>query len=499
MKNYTTVLLVAAILLMVNVLSNRLFLRADLTADKQYTLGKATKGILNNLDQPLTVTAYFTEGLPPQYASIKNDFKDLLVEYNSRSNGRVAYEFKDPNVDPQVEQDAQQKGIAPVMIQVREKDQYQNQKAYLGAIVQMGDQQDVIPFIQPGGAMEYALTTSIKKIAVTNKPSVGFVQGHGEPGLDALSQAAQSLSILYSPEPVNLNAPIPPKFTTLAILAPKDSIPQSHFQVLDGFLARGGKLFVGINTIDGDFSTAQGNIVSTGLESWLATKGIQIENSFIVDANCGTISVRQGNFPFPMQVNFPYFPKISSFSDHPITRGLESAMLQFASPITFMGGDSSLKFTPIAFSSEKSGTVNVPMYFDVQKKWMNNDFPMSKLPVAGVLEGNISGNAPSKIVVVSDGDFAVNGPRGQQQQQRQPDNISLLVNGIDWLSDDTGLIDLRTRAVTSRPIKEMDDGTRSMLKYLNFLLPIGLVLLYGFFRFGRRNRLRTKRQLENYE
>lgn len=499
MKNYTTVLLVAAILLMVNVLSNRLFLRADLTADKQYTLGKATKGVLNNLDQPITVTAYFTEGLPPQYASIKNDFKDLLVEYNSRSKGRVAYEFKDPNTDPAVEQEAQQKGISPLTIQVREKDQYQNQRAYLGALVQMGEQQDVIPFIQPGGAMEYALTTSIKKISVVNKPAIGFVQGHGEPGLDALAQAMQSLSILYAPEPVTLNAPIPAKFNTIAILAPKDSMPGSHFQVLDEFLARGGNMFIGINTVEGDFSTAQGNAVTTGLEGWLRTKGVQIENSFIVDANCGQISVRQGNFPFPMQVNFPYFPKVTNFSEHPITRGLESAMLQFASPITFMGGDTSLRFTPIAFTSERSGTINIPMYFDVQKKWAGNDFPMSKVPVAGVLEGNISGSAPSKIVVVSDGDFAVNGPRGQQQQQKQPDNISLLVNGVDWLSDDTGLIDLRTRAVTSRPIKELEDGKRAMLKYLNFLLPIGLVLLYGFFRFNRRNRLRTKRRLENYE
>ncbi len=498
MKNYTTVLLIAAILVIINLLSSRFFLRADLTADSQFTLGKATKNILKDLEEPVTVTAYFTEGLTnPQVATIRNDFKDLLIEYNNRSKGKVAYEFKNPNEDEALEKEIQQKGIQPVMIQERNKDAYQNQKAYLAANVQIGEQNEIIPFIQPGGAMEYALTTSIKKLAAKNKPSIGFVQGHGEPPLQEMMQAYQSMSILYTPEPVNLTASIPAKFQTIAIIAPKDSFPPQQFQILDEFLGRGGNLFLGINAVNGDFSTAQGTALTTGLEGWLRTKGIQIENSFIIDAKCGNISVRQGNFPFPMQVNFPYFPNISKFSDHPITKGLESAMLQFASPITFMGGDSSLKFTPIAFTSERSGSINVPMQFDVQKRWGGNDFPMSNLPVAGVLEGNISGNVASKIVIVSDGDFAVNGA-GQQQQQKQPDNISLLVNGVDWLSDDTGLIDLRTRGVTSRPLKELTDSRRSFLKYLNFLLPIGLVLLYGFFRFNRRRSQRMKRMQENY-
>jgi ABC-type uncharacterized transport system involved in gliding motility auxiliary subunit len=122
---------------------------------------------------------------------------------------------------------------------------------------------------------------------------------------------------------------------------------------------------------------------------------------------------------------------------------------------------------------------------------------MSGIAVAGILEGKLSGTTDSKIVLVSDGDFAVSGPqRGQQLPQ---DNVSLMVNSVDWLSDDTGLIDLRTKEVTSRPIKELPDGTRSFLKWLNFLLPIVLIIIYELIRMQINRNKRIKRMEVSYE
>jgi len=106
-----------------------------------------------------------------------------------------------------------------------------------------------------------------------------------------------------------------------------------------------------------------------------------------------------------------------------------------------------------------------------------------------------------KLVVIADGDFPINGPAyGQQQPRRlQPDNVNLLSNALDWLSDDTGLIALRTKGAVTRPIRELDDATKTILKYTNFLLPILLVIGYGVVR-AQRNRLtRIKRMNENYE
>ena len=196
------------------------------------------------------------------------------------------------------------------------------------------------------------------------------------------------------------------------------------------------------------------------------------------------------------QIQFPYLPVIHKFADNPITKGLESVSLQFASPITF-AGDSSVKFTPIAFSSDKSGSLKAPLYFDIQRQWKLSDFPMSGLVVAGILEGKLSGNRNSRIVLVSDGDFAVGNPKGGNELP--PDNVSLLVNSIDWLSDDTGLIELRTKEVTSRPIKEMQDSTKALLKWLNFLVPIILIIIYGLIRMQINRNKRIKRMEVNYE
>jgi hypothetical protein len=68
----------------------------------------------------------------------------------------------------------------------------------------------------------------------------------------------------------------------------------------------------------------------------------------VIDDNCGSVNVQQqqGNFIMSTQVSFPYLPVITRFADNPATKGLESVILQFASPITF-SGDSTKKFTPL--------------------------------------------------------------------------------------------------------------------------------------------------------
>lgn len=497
MKNITTILLIGGILLLINILSNQFFFRLDLTEDNQYTLSQATKDILKSLEDPVTVTAYFSEDLPADFAKTRRDFQDLLVEYSNLSKGMVDYEFISPETDED-KQGAAQNGIQPLLINVREKDQMSQKQAFMGAVLKMGEEQTSIPFIQPGGAMEYDLSTSIKRIAVVDKPSVGLVQGHGEPGLSELSQVYQELSILYNVENLDLGteASVADRFKAIAIVAPKDSFPADHLAKLDDYLSRGGNIFVAINTVEGDLQQSSGSPVTTGLETWLSEKGVQVENSFVVDASCGSVTVqqRQGFFSFQTPIQFPFLPLISTFPEHPITKGMEQVILAFASPVNYVG-DGSTQFTPIMRTSEKSGTVNAPTFFNIQKKWAASDFPLSNQTVGGILEGNLSGGIPSKIVVIGDGDFPVTGQQGRGQSK---DNISLMVNSIDWLSDDTGLIELRTKGVATRPIDELEDGTRSTLKWANFLVPILVVIIVGVVRSQRQRSRRMKRMQESY-
>jgi gliding motility-associatede transport system auxiliary component len=499
-KISTTIILVVIIVIIVNILSENWAFRIDLTEGKEYTLSKATRDILKNLDKPVTVTAYFSKDLPPNIGNISGNLRDMLVEYGNRSGGMVVYKFVNPNENEAMEREAVQNGIQPIMINVREKDQVKQQKAYLGAVVTMGDAKEVIPFLQPGSAMEYALSTAIKKISVVNKPSIALIQGHGEPLINEVIQVYRELSVLYNVQPLTLTDTTTQlgKFKTIAIVRPSDTIPPAQLSILDKYLAGGGNIFLALNRVQGNFSNATGSAVNTGFDEWLKGKGVTIPDNFIIDAQCGSVTLQQqqGGFTMQSQIQFPYLPVIHKFADNPITKGLESVSLQFASPITF-SGDSSLKFIPIAFTSDKSGSLKAPLYFDIQKQWQLTDFPMSGLVVAAIVEGKLSGNGSSKMVIVSDGDFAVGGT--QAGSQLPPDNVSLMANAIDWLSDDTGLIELRTKGVTSRPVKELESGTKAMIKWINFLLPIILIMIYGLIRMQINHGKRIKRMEVSYE
>jgi gliding-associated putative ABC transporter substrate-binding component GldG len=473
----------------VNILSENYKFRLDLTERKEYTLSKATRDILNNLDKPVTVSVYFSKNLPSRIANVSGELKDLLIEYSDRSKGMVVYKFIDPNESDEMEKEAVQNGIHPIVINLREKDQVKQQKAFLGAVVSMGKEKEIIPFFQPGSAMEYSLSAAIKKLSIVDKPSIALIQGHGEPFVSDMGQVYNELSVLYNVETLTLSdtASIPDKYRTIAIIRPRDTIPPSQLLILDKYLARGGNLFIAVNRVTGNITNARGTSVSVGMEAWLGKKGVTISDNFIIDASCGSAEIQQqiGNYT----VKFPYLPIIHKFANNPVTKGLEAVSLQFTSPIVF-SGDNSIKFTPVAFSSDKSGILKTPLTFDLQKQWQLSDFPLSSLVVACIIEGKLSGTNNSRIVLVSNGDFAVS---SQRRNQLPSDNISLLVNSIDWLSDNTGLIELRTKEITSRPIKHLENSTAAFLKWFNFLAPIILIIVYGLVRMQLNHRKRIKR------
>jgi ABC-type uncharacterized transport system involved in gliding motility auxiliary subunit len=266
--------------------------------------------------------------------------------------------------------------------------------------------------------------------------------------------------------------------------------------MLDNYMARGGNLLVALNRVEGDFTNLQGFAVETGLENWLMDKGVIVEGRFIIDANCGTVGVTQqtGFFQYTTNIRFPYLPLINKFADHPITKGLSNVLLQFASPIIFTG-DTLVRFEPLAFTSDKSDARSVPLVFDVQRQWQDRDFPRSNLTVAAALEGPIAGDIHSRMVVFGDANFPV---ASDPRQNLQRENVSLLVNAIDWLSDDTGLVELRTKGPRARPLDDVEEGRKLFLKLLNFLLPIILIIIYGIVRMIRNRNIRMKRMEDVY-
>ena len=501
-KSAITFKILAAIIavLAINVLSSFLFARLDFTGDKRYTLSQATKDILADLDSSVTVTAYFSDNLPAQIQYVRNEFEDLLVEYSSRSGGKIDYHFEDPSSSPEKEQAAMQQGVRPLVVQARERDQFKEQRAYMGAVLQHNGQTEVIAAIQPGAAMEYALSSAVKKIAATDKPRIGFVQGHGEASPQAMPEVLQAMSVMYQPQPVQLSDSALLSFKTLVIVAPTDTFMPQDLARLDAFLAAGKGVFVALNRVQADLQGGGGTSLNTGLEAWLAQKGVTANDNFVIDAKCAPITLQQQNgfFTFNQQVAFPYLVLANNFADHPAVKGIEQVIFPFISSLN-SSNKSGVTFTPLVISSQTAGTETPPVAFDAQKPLQSYNFVTSNLVLGGALEGSLAdGGSPAKMVVYGDGDFAVNG-EGQRAQRLAPDNINLFTNGIDWLSDDTGLSELRTKVVTSRPIKrELSDSSKQLVKFGNFLLPLLLILGYGFVRLQSRRQKKLRWASERY-
>lgn len=478
-----------------NYFGKYLFFRMDLTENKAFTLSPATKNLLSGMDEDIEVTAYFSDDLPVDIAKTREELDHLLNEYSNLSKGKLDYSFIAPNADAKSEEEANNAGIRPVMINVREKDQAKQQKAFLGAVIKAGDKKEVIPIIQPGIAMEYAFTTGIKKLVGKNKAKVGFIQGHGEAPLQELQQAYQELVILYDLSSVYLSSDTIDlsDYKTLVMVRPTDSIPPVEWARLDQYLSNGGNLVMAYNQIDANLQYGFANATNFSIKDYLSTKGLIVEEGLIRDTKCGQVNVtqQQGFFSFSSPVQFPYLPLIQKFSDHPVTKGLEQVIFEFASPLSF-ANHPDYQFTSVVYSSEKSGIGKAPIQFDVQHQWQESEFDQQFLCIGGLLEQK---TGTSKMIVFTDGDFMIN---GREQRRQNEDNISLFVNSIDFLSDDTGLIDLRTKSVETRPIEELSDSKRNNLKYLNLLLPIALVMVYGVYRSSRNRQIRRKRMEERF-
>jgi|694.fasta_scaffold03673_20 gliding-associated putative ABC transporter substrate-binding component GldG len=489
--------LLALAIVLVNSISRSVHFRVDLTSDDRYTLSRATLDMLEQLPEAVTVTAYFTEDLRPDLALVREELKDLLVEYNQRSGGNVVFEFIDPSAADSLEAQAQENGVSWVLVNTREKDKAEQVKAYMGAVVRMGEQSAAIPLLQPESAIEWELSSAMKRVSFKDKPVVGLVMGHGEPGMNLLPQLERSLSVLYGVEPMAIfdSFPIHDRFSALLWLDPRDSIPVAHLQRLDEFLAKGRGLVIAYSKVTSDLGASPViDVRNSPMEIWLAGKGLKVGNEAVIDASCGQVQVLQQRGMYTMQVpvSFPYFPLITTFGDHPISGGLEAVLLQFSTSLSFQGDTSAVRYSPLLVSSPKTGLLQVPHIIDLQRQWTDAQFLSGPRTVAAALEGRLSAGAPSRMVVFANGSFALNGG-GAQPTPINPDNVNVVINAVDWVTDSTGLIELRNKGVRFRQLDALTDGQRTAIKWAMLMLPMLLVLVHGLIRLRWRRRQRDQR------
>ncbi len=171
-----TAYLFAVILL--NMAGMTLFARIDLTANKIYSLSKASTEAVKNLSEPLTIHVFFTRNLPAPHNSVERYLHDLLGEYGAVAGKKFSYRFHDVSPDDSRSQSssvenqklAENYGVYPVQIQAIENDEIKFQKAYMGLVLIHGDLVERIPAIATTDGLEYQITTAIQKLG--NKVSV---------------------------------------------------------------------------------------------------------------------------------------------------------------------------------------------------------------------------------------------------------------------------------------------------------------------------------------
>ncbi len=497
----TRIFLVLGILILVNVLSAEYFYRLDFTADQRYTLSKATKKILRNLEKPVTVNAYFSKDLPARVAKAKRHFKDLLTEYSNHSEKDFVYNFINPNKNEKSEKKARRKGIKPFVLGTRKRDQVQRQRAYMGAVIQIGDQSEVISRIEPEGPAEYKLSSNIHKLTQSEKPSVAVFKGQGGIAKNDLGQTLQDLKVMYNVEEYQLktNDRIPSKYRTGIIVNTSDSFSQPVLNQLDKFLKAGNNLLIATDRVEDNLQEQSLSTANTGLEKWLENKGITLRDQVLIDAQCGAIQVQQTaqGRRVMRNVKFPFFPIIKKFEKHPVTRSVSQLFLPFSSTID-TGEETGLNFHVLARSSKKTGQVSLPHSINVNKNWKESDFPKNHEPIAIAAKGKLGvSDSVSRLVVVGSDKLIQKQKKNQGRRGRtkvREGNANFFVNAVDWLSDQMGLMELRTQGVDARPLDDISDQNQNLLKYSNAFAPIVLILVIGLLRFQIQQAKRKKWQ-----
>lgn len=524
-KNINKNIFVAAVvgcLVLCNLLSVRYFARFDLTHDKIFTLSEATKRTISSLEDPVTITAYFSEDLPPQVASIERYVQDLLEEYRAASGNKISYSFVDPaqvsadeksadktdtsqevkrNIFGQVirEQSAIEKdlaalGIQPVEIREFQEDQAKTKRAYLGVALSYRDKKEAIPVVNTTEGLEYDLTMTLRRLIRSKTPVVGFLQGHGEPSTQEMQRASQLLQGNYEFRPATLgeDGKIADDIDTLFVIGPKTGLDEITLQAIDAFIMSGKNAAFFVDVAQMDLRTFNPTAVTHGLDNLLETYGLEVGTRLIGDVNCATIGIseQRGNMRFSVPTPYPFIPQVKNLpQDDVVTRGVSDVTFPFAVPLYEQKIDG-VTFKALAMSSNKSWLDDaVPEKINPRNDWNSADISLSgpytlAASLSGILPSYANAGSKSskdvRLVVVGTSTFL-------NDAVMSPNNSLFFLNTVDWLLLDPAVLALRSRSSHEANIDEtLTENGRAAVKFGNLIGAPLILLMVGIYYWQQR-------------
>ena len=382
--------------------------------------------------------------------------------------------------------------------------------------------------------LEYALTSPIRSLSKGMKQSIGFLQGQGELNGGMLYDIQRALQEFYSLEYVTIDGQIQSltshhknskdstyrfinKYDLLIVAKPTETFSEKDLFILDQYIMYGGKVLWLIDPLNADIDSlaTHGQMLATryplGLDEMLFNYGVRVNPNVLMDIRCRPIPLPVsivGDKPQYRFCPWYYFPEIVPLSEHPIVRNLDLIKTDFVSSIDLIDND--IRKTVLLSSSEYTRVKNAPAMIDLNDARIEPDqrlYNKSHLPVAVLLEGEFKStwrnrltpelmeqeaigyrevSEPTKMIVISDGDIIKNRydansgrilPVGYDTYtETLYANKELLLNAINYLVGDEGLMDSRSRSVTLRKLDaNKTRERRTFYQVINIIVPLLLL------------------------
>jgi ABC-2 type transport system permease protein len=529
------------ILILLNVLSSKFFFRADLTEEKRYSIKAPTEKILDGIQEDIYIEVYLEGELNAGFRRFKNSIRETLEEFRIRSGNKIQYTFTDPTTalsqkaQNEFMADLAAKGIQPTRVVDTKDGQRLEKLIFPGAVFSYAGAETGVQLLKGNKAssseeeinqsiegIEFELANAIYKLTNESPKRIGVVTGQGELADRDVTAFMASLLEVYDAKQVSLTSKDLHTFDALVIAKPTKRFSEVEKYRLDQYLIKNGNVLFLIDKLEAnmDSAAAEGYFAfpyDINLDDQLFKYGVRLNLNLIQDRSSGRYPMflgQPGNNKQVQLTEWPFFPLINRYADHPITTNLDAVLLKFASSIDTVKAAGITK-TPLMFTSQYSRTVTAPVNVSIETVRQNlkpEDFSKSNLPVAYLLEGKFTSfyknrflpegeNSASfkeqeragKIIVVADGDLAKNSVN-QRTGQAQPlgfdpfsqytfANKDLLMNMVAHLVDENGLIKSRNKEIKIRPLdKDKIASEKLFWQVLNLGLPVLAIVVFGIVR-----------------
>ena len=473
--------------------------RMDLTEDKLFTLSASTRDIVSGLDDIMTVTLYQSKDPPINISLATRDVSDFLDDFAAGSDEvKIVRRYPDAEGNEKERKaaaEAQLAGIPGVPYNIRGQSEIGVKIGYLGLDITYADRRDRIPHVDSIDGFEYRLAALVNKMIQRERKTVAFLTGHGEKRLDA---ELQTLASLLAQQYRILEADASDGATldltgvdVLIIPGPTRQVPEAVQASLHGYLDRGGKAMVLIDSVLIDFGNLAAIPNQDSFAEFVTRYGVIVENDLVFDLRSHetlSFNTQGGSVLLP----YPYWVRVPTV-DEKVTGGVQSAVLPWASTVGISKSQvgrveiiTLLETTEFAAIDFNYGNVspNTPVFNRVTQQ----NFVQSVLGVAVAAPANRTssdgGPGSFRLVVLGDSDWLTEGVVGRAQE-----NLALGLNLVDWLAQEDALADLRAKVVSSRTLLFDSSSDRNIVRYANIVgVPLAFVVI-GLFRFIRRRRM----------